>query len=208
MGAAQAASEAARCCGGCDRDHQLRFSGESRQAYEAWSETPQQDGPLARHPAAAEGAETDCGASWSKCCPEPRAADGAPSTPSAAGLKDAGESAGHQALSGLHPGDALAERELLVDIVKRTPQDDLGMKVLHRGIGVLVVAEIFAGGAVQSSNEANSTSGRERLEVNDLIVMVNGIGGDDAAMAEECRRSNRLTLGVRRGGSSARSAPT
>mmetsp|Transcript_14182 Transcript_14182/g.28038 ORF Transcript_14182/g.28038 Transcript_14182/m.28038 type:complete len:213 (-) Transcript_14182:140-778(-) len=88
--------------------------------------------------------------------------------------------------------------ELIVDLTKPRPDLDLGLRVLHRGVGVLVVAEIYPGGAVEAANICNAMAGAEVLEVGDQIAMVNGIGGDDAAIAEECKRAMHLTLGVRR----------
>lgn len=88
--------------------------------------------------------------------------------------------------------------ELLVDLTKPRPDLDLGLRVLHRGVGVLVVAEIYPGGAVEAANLCNAMAGAEVLEVGDQIAMVNGVGGDDAAMAEECKKAMHLTLGVRR----------
>mmetsp|Transcript_141314 Transcript_141314/g.367881 ORF Transcript_141314/g.367881 Transcript_141314/m.367881 type:complete len:212 (-) Transcript_141314:106-741(-) len=209
-------AEQTRCCGACDREHQLKFGGGGdRQAYSAWEDEHGQEavtaqlasieGPAGHDPADCSGGG---GGNWGHCCSEP--SDQMPRTPPAAGMKDAGE-------GGLsRPGEASAaagrghpvERELLVEIAKRRPKDDLGMKVLHRNIGVMVVAEIYSGGAVEAANQANARAGRECLEVNDLIVTVNGVGGDDAAMADECKRSQHLTLGVRRGALSSPVLPS
>jgi len=95
-------------------------------------------------------------------------------------------------------GDEGPCKELLVDLAKPRPDLDLGLRVLHRGVGVLVVAEIYPGGAVEAANICNAMAGAEVLEVGDQIAMVNGVGGDDTAMAEECKKAMHLTLGVRR----------
>lgn len=89
--------------------------------------------------------------------------------------------------------------DLLVDVAKLDAAEDLGLRVLHGGIGLLVVAEIYTGGAVDSSNARLRGANRGPcLEVGDQIAMVNGVGGDDQAMAEECKRAQHLRLGVRR----------
>merc|ERR1719478_1017958 len=51
--------------------------------------------------------------------------------------------------------DDAPSAELLVDIIKSSPSDDLGLRVLHGGVGVLVVAEIFESGAVDKANIRN-----------------------------------------------------
>merc|ERR1711920_1126581 len=88
--------------------------------------------------------------------------------------------------------------ELVVEVRKNQPSDDLGLKVLHEGVGVLVVAEIYNGGAIEAANRQNAKANLECLEVGDQIAMVNGVGGDDAAMADECKKSQLLILGIRR----------
>mmetsp|Transcript_68633 Transcript_68633/g.108872 ORF Transcript_68633/g.108872 Transcript_68633/m.108872 type:complete len:190 (-) Transcript_68633:154-723(-) len=95
-------------------------------------------------------------------------------------------------------GDDAMTAELVVDISKSSPHEDLGLRVLHGGVGVLVVADIYAGGSIDKANSANSLAGRPLLEVGDQIALVNDVGGDDRAMAEECKRARHLRLGIRR----------
>jgi len=136
---------------------------------------------------------------WSRCCAS-YASAGTLRPPQAAGLKDPmatmGSKLGSIEFADKAPSDSSVE--LLVDISKMHPGDDLGVKVLHRGVGVLVVADIYAGGAAEASSRRSALVGAECLQVGDQIATVNGIGGDDVAMAEECRRARRLTLGIRR----------
>lgn len=199
-----------RCCGTCDKQHTLKFGSEGdRQVYAPWDDAvgsehwPDPGPPLARIEGPMAGGQPEC-AALGRCCTETMPAEQLPKTPPAAGLREhppEGKGRSREA------ADVPAEQELLVEISKRAPGEDLGMKVLHRNIGVLVVAEIYLGGAVEAANEANARARRGCLEVNDLIVTVNGVGGDDAAMAEECKRSVRLLLGVRRGALKAAALP-
>jgi len=188
MGAA--AGQPTRCCGSCDRQHQLKFGGGDRQAYASWAA----EGDISiEHK---EGLSSDARYPSAE---EPRAPHGehGPRLPPLDGMGSPGASEGTPVAAAMR--DDRSDRELVVEIAKRHPEDDLGVQVLHRGIGVLVVAAIFSGGAVEAANEAHRRGGREWLQVQDLIVMINGVGGDDVAMAEECKRSQLLTLGVRRG---------
>eukprot|EP00450_Noctiluca_scintillans_P004472 CAMPEP_0194489676 /NCGR_PEP_ID=MMETSP0253-20130528/9135_1 /TAXON_ID=2966 /ORGANISM="Noctiluca scintillans" /LENGTH=142 /DNA_ID=CAMNT_0039330177 /DNA_START=46 /DNA_END=471 /DNA_ORIENTATION=- len=90
--------------------------------------------------------------------------------------------------------------ELLVDVNKSSAMQDLGMNVLHRGLGILMISEISTNGAVDVSNQKNRKLGLPCLEIGDQIAMVNGVGGDDIAMAEECHRAQHLIFGIRRAG--------
>lgn len=211
------------CSCTCDRQHQVKV-GEETQAYAPYdldvtgserlpAEERKPFGELA-----AEVDDEDYG-SWSSCCATAETGSNIPwRMPLAAGVHEAGSenrrrfccertqrkpgalaaegAAGRKDVS--RDGDDQDPIELMVEVTKRSPDDDLGIKVLHRGIGVLMVQEIYPGGATEASNRSNARSGSRCLEVGDQIAIVNGVGGDDAAMAEECKRSQHLILGVRR----------
>mmetsp|Transcript_96287 Transcript_96287/g.206672 ORF Transcript_96287/g.206672 Transcript_96287/m.206672 type:complete len:224 (-) Transcript_96287:61-732(-) len=200
-------------CGGCgDKLHQLKLNGGDRQEYRPFDvdvtgceRLPGADDLKTSSWSRSEAAQdTDgqVGGSCGHCC-----ADAALSGRPALSEWSKGQGAEFLVKSGSRTRGGSEIRiedssepnlELLVDITKRQPGDDLGMKVLHRGVGVLVVAEIYPGGAVAASNCLNAKAGFDCLQVGDQIAVVNGIGSDDAAMAQECKRSQRLTLGVRR----------
>mmetsp|Transcript_23661 Transcript_23661/g.51746 ORF Transcript_23661/g.51746 Transcript_23661/m.51746 type:complete len:205 (-) Transcript_23661:139-753(-) len=195
MGAVQAV-ESTRCCGGgCERGSQLKLRSGHNQVYEAWSDGQgQMLDTGVEPPVSAEAIESNCGTNWGRCCTEPVPSED-PSIPAAAAEMQTPGPVHLTKTSG-----TTDHSEFLVHITKPSPTDDLGLKVLYRDIGVLAVAEIYPHGAAQASNAANARACRPTLEVNDLIVMVNGIGGDDVAMAQECRRSQHLSLAVKRGG--------
>mmetsp|Transcript_34080 Transcript_34080/g.101252 ORF Transcript_34080/g.101252 Transcript_34080/m.101252 type:complete len:206 (-) Transcript_34080:44-661(-) len=193
-----------RYCGGtCDRQHQLSLPNGEAQAYPAWEfdvtgdERTGADAKSAGKPTS-EPAGQQASGLWggAQCCASD--AECLPRTPAAASKSSSclpGRGGAPRAGSEDGLGSCV---ELLIDIVKRQAADDLGMKVLHRGIGILVVAEIYPGGAVELANLANARAGEYCLEVGDQIAVVNGVGGEDQAMAEEFRRARELTLGVRR----------
>mmetsp|Transcript_29752 Transcript_29752/g.81523 ORF Transcript_29752/g.81523 Transcript_29752/m.81523 type:complete len:181 (-) Transcript_29752:12-554(-) len=89
-------------------------------------------------------------------------------------------------------------QELVVVSERHADSTSLGVRLLTAGIGVLVVCEILEHGSVYAENRRSVAGGEASLEVGDQIVFVNGVGGDDVAMLEECRRSLRLVLGVHR----------
>lgn len=135
-------------------------------------------------------------------------AESVPSTTRCAGFPGDSTARGESraAASSAIEDDGGAELHVVID--KARPEQDLGIRVLHKGIGVLVVAEITAGGAVHAANRLNAVRGAPCLEVGDQIALVNGVAEEDAAMANECKRSARLHLGVRRPSRAANAAAT
>lgn len=202
-------SQQGRCCGSCDRQHQLRFTAGDKETYASWGdgspcgERWDQD----RSPGGSPGsgiAQEDANVCNDPCSKERKSSQqkAAQCQSLVASTEEHLHDLGAKSRSDASEGKASGppERELLVEIVKKQPGEDLGMQVLHSGIGAMIVAEIFPNGAVATSNLQSAKAGRDQLLVHDLIVMINGVGGDDAAMAAECKRSQKLTLGVRRGG--------
>lgn len=86
----------------------------------------------------------------------------------------------------------------LVDLEREHLFFEWGLTILHRGAGILVIADIQRGGAAEAANLKNSSAGADVLEVGDQIALVNGVGESDLDMAEELRQSALVTLGVRR----------
>jgi len=94
--------------------------------------------------------------------------------------------------------DVMGGEVLLVDLARPDFFFEWGLTILHRGAGILVIAEIQKGGAAEAANLKNTRAGTDVLEVGDQVALINGVGGDDLAMAEEFRQSKLVTLGVRR----------
>lgn len=88
--------------------------------------------------------------------------------------------------------------EMLVHIEKAVQQQDTGLRVLHGGVGIFVVTEVIPGGLVEETNFRNKRAGVNCVQVNDQIIVVNGVSGNDALMTHEFKRSRCLTLGIRR----------
>jgi len=94
--------------------------------------------------------------------------------------------------------DVLGGEVLLVNLARPSSHFDWGVTIMHCGAGVFVIAEIHKGGAAEAANRQNVRIGTDVLEVGDQVALINGVGDDDLAMAEEFRRSSLVTLGVRR----------
>lgn len=215
MGEAQTRCEAQarHCVAVTDKQCQLKCAGWGRQAYAPFDldptdseRLPELETYLADQRPPDKGAREPCAlareACLDRCCSldaAPAILDAAPAMGAAAAkegaAKDLKLGVPHWLFSG-SGGDVPIE--MLVDIDKGQPGRDLGLKVLHKGVGVLVVADIRPGGAIEAANQHNARNRAEVLEVGDEIAMVNGVGGDDAAMVEECKKAQHLMLRVRR----------
>uniref|UniRef100_A0A7S4PSC3 PDZ domain-containing protein n=1 Tax=Alexandrium monilatum TaxID=311494 RepID=A0A7S4PSC3_9DINO len=207
MGASQQ-----RCCSSCtDKQNQLKLPDVGGEVYTPFDiDITGSERPPGQDQADAEGHGSSECSSWGRCwAPDTGYDRTMPSTPST--LTCVKGSVKSRCVFGDTPcsspsrvqGESTLEDtsgclDLIVELVKANPGEDLGLKVLHRGVGVLVVSEIHPGGAVEVANRQNARAGAETLQVGDQIAMINGVGGDDAAMAEECKRAKHLTLGVRR----------
>jgi len=92
-----------------------------------------------------------------------------------------------------------AGRTFEFEIGKLERTEKLGLDVGHNN-GVLIVSTIFADGAVARVNAAARARNPcgEVLKIGDIIERVNGVEGDDDAMVDACRASERPVLCVRR----------
>mmetsp|Transcript_100473 Transcript_100473/g.239596 ORF Transcript_100473/g.239596 Transcript_100473/m.239596 type:complete len:126 (-) Transcript_100473:71-448(-) len=81
-------------------------------------------------------------------------------------------------------------------VQKSGDKDMLGMDVKHKKGLYLVVSKIFDDGAVKRAN--GMVPEDERLQETDIILEINGVKGDDNAMVEECKKSSRLEMQIKR----------
>mmetsp|Transcript_44502 Transcript_44502/g.70757 ORF Transcript_44502/g.70757 Transcript_44502/m.70757 type:complete len:123 (+) Transcript_44502:65-433(+) len=92
--------------------------------------------------------------------------------------------------------DLMKEKIFTFVVQKSGPSDLLGMDVKHKKGQYLVVSKIFNDGAIKRSN--GMVADDQRLKEDDVIMEINGIKGDDNAMVEECKKSMKLELKIRR----------
>ncbi|CAE7019041.1 unnamed protein product [Symbiodinium sp. CCMP2456] len=85
------------------------------------------------------------------------------------------------------------QKQYAIAIRKKEQLDQLGMDVKHR-LGRLVVVAIRRGGAVDRANLVAAQHGLQPIQVNDVIVDING-ATLDTGMVSECKSS--LVLNVK-----------
>lgn len=96
----------------------------------------------------------------------------------------------------------------VLEIRRHGPSEDLGLRLLNRGMGALIVEEILEMGAVAAWNRSQERRGSEcRLWANDEIVAVNGVRGDEVGMISELKASSVLRLQVVRRSAWAEGSP-
>mmetsp|Transcript_22026 Transcript_22026/g.41487 ORF Transcript_22026/g.41487 Transcript_22026/m.41487 type:complete len:134 (-) Transcript_22026:78-479(-) len=84
------------------------------------------------------------------------------------------------------------QKQYAICIRKKEQFDQLGMDVKHR-LGRLVVVAIRRGGAVDRSNLIATQHGLQPIQVNDVIVDING-ATLDTGMVAECKSSVVLNV--------------
>ncbi|CAJ1360088.1 unnamed protein product [Effrenium voratum] len=92
--------------------------------------------------------------------------------------------------------DAEKSKVFSFTVQKTGGKDLLGMDVKHKKGLYLVVSKIFDDGAVKRAN--GMVPEDERLQETDIILEINGVKGDDNAMVEECKKSSRLEMQIKR----------
>merc|ERR1719437_160134 len=100
-----------------------------------------------------------------------------------------------RAAAGRPEGDTQARRSrrVCLTVHRDSLNDLLGMHVKHTG-GQLVLVGIHSHGALDRASSQSGARGGDTLKAGDVIVQINEVRGDDAAMVRECEEKATLVF--------------
>jgi len=122
-------------------------------------------------------------------------------------VEDAYRMMGADPMCGLKAADAVGQvsgrpeeelqarkaRKVCVRVHRDSVNDVLGIHVKHVN-RQLVLVGILSHGAVHRSSAQSGARGGDTLEAGDIIVQINEVRGDDAAMVQECKEKATLVI--------------
>jgi hypothetical protein len=93
------------------------------------------------------------------------------------------------------PEDLGQGRIFMFQVERVRADETLGIDAKH-GQGRLMVVKIFEVGAVHRVNRSRRRGPGEVLQVNDIILSINGVSGSEQDMIQECRLRNEVNMQV------------